>query len=272
MFEDIKKVLLITDLDGTLLPHDKVLSQKDVDAINLLIKKGGSFSIATGRNLNAVSYYFDELKPNKPIILFNGSGIYDVSKKKFVYTKEISRRCKGLITDVLQRFPDCSAEVATKDTLFTLQLNAVEKHHNSITRITPIHCKCIDEIKGEWLNALFALEPEMMDELVDFIDLEKYSDMTFVKSCRFFYEILPQNTSKGTALNVLRDIEKLDNYTVVAVGDFNNDLEMIKNADVGVAPANASDDVKAVADIILDKTCDENAIAEVIDYIFTQIK
>lgn len=272
MFNDIKKVLLVTDLDGTLLPHDKILSKKDVDAINYFIEKGGSFSIATGRHLNAVSYYLNELKPNKPVILYNGAGIYNFSKEKFVYTKLISKRCKKLITDVLSRFPEFSAEVATCDKLFTLQLNDVEKHHNSITRVTPVHCKSIDEIDGEWLNALFAVMPEDMEKLVSYIDKEKYSDMTFVKSSRFFYEILPEHTSKGTALDVLKDIENLHDYTIVAAGDFNNDIELLKNADVGVAPANASEDVKAIADIVLDKTCDENAIAKVIEYIFTQIK
>ncbi|HAS78146.1 MAG TPA: Cof-type HAD-IIB family hydrolase, partial [Ruminococcus sp.] len=81
---DISKILLITDLDGTLLTKDKTISETDLEAINSFRKKGGLFSVATGRTIQAVKPYFDILKPDMPVILYNGAMIYDPKNKKII--------------------------------------------------------------------------------------------------------------------------------------------------------------------------------------------
>ena len=58
MFEDISKVLLITDMDGTFLPASKVPGKKSLEAIERFQNAGGKFSIATGRAIQASSQYF----------------------------------------------------------------------------------------------------------------------------------------------------------------------------------------------------------------------
>ena len=72
MFEDINKVLLITDMDGTFLPSSKIPGQKSVNAISEFQAKGGKFSIATGRAIQAAQQYFDDFSVNCPIIMCNG--------------------------------------------------------------------------------------------------------------------------------------------------------------------------------------------------------
>ena len=81
-FEDISKLLLISDLDGTLLPSNKVLSKVDLDAIKEFRSLGGKFTIATGRTLQSVQCYFDELQLDMPFILYNGAIVYDLKKEK----------------------------------------------------------------------------------------------------------------------------------------------------------------------------------------------
>ena len=65
----------------------------------------------------------------------------------------------------------------------------------------------------------------------------------------------------GTALEDVRarcgDVKK-----ILAIGDYNNDLEMVALADIGGAPANAIDEVKAVADIVLSASNNESCVAE----------
>ena len=69
MFEDINKVLLITDMDGTFLPASKIPSQKDLAAIKRFQNNGGKFSIATGRSLQASRQYFKSFDVNAPILM-----------------------------------------------------------------------------------------------------------------------------------------------------------------------------------------------------------
>ena len=70
---DMSKVFLITDLDGTLLPDNKVLSEGDIKAIKCFVSDGGRFSIATGRTIQASRRYINALDVNMPVILYNGS-------------------------------------------------------------------------------------------------------------------------------------------------------------------------------------------------------
>jgi hydroxymethylpyrimidine pyrophosphatase-like HAD family hydrolase len=58
----------------------------------------------------------------------------------------------------------------------------------------------------------------------------------------------------------------------VAIGDFNTDIEMLKAADIGACPANAEEEVKQAADIILENTNDQGAVAELINYIINKIE
>ena len=72
MFEDIKKVLLITDMDGTFLPASKIPGKKTLDAVRRFQEQGGRFSIATGRSLQASQQYFDSVSVNACNCKLNG--------------------------------------------------------------------------------------------------------------------------------------------------------------------------------------------------------
>ncbi|MDE6747060.1 MAG: HAD family hydrolase, partial [Oscillospiraceae bacterium] len=81
---DFSNKVLITDLDGTLLPISKVLSEKDMNAIERFRSGGGIFTIATGRIIQAAEQYFYALKPDAPVILKNGWLIYYTQKREKV--------------------------------------------------------------------------------------------------------------------------------------------------------------------------------------------
>ena len=66
----------------------------------------------------------------------------------------------------------------------------------------------------------------------------------------------------------MREICNIKDYTIIAVGDYNNDIEMLKAADMAFCPSNAVNEVRNVCDVVLDNSCDEDAIAAVIDYIY----
>jgi len=91
----------------------------------------------------------------------------------------------------------------------------------------------------------------------------------FVRSHDIFIEMLPKGSSKGAALKEYIKLLNMENYTVIAAGDYNNDIEMLQFADFGAATANAQQDVKDIADITLKNSSDENAIAELIDMIYS---
>ena len=183
------------------------MSQKDKEAIKRFRADGGKFTVATGRTIQSAMKYFEELEVDLPVILYNGSLIYDILTKKVMYT------------DFL---PECAAEIGKE--LFEFMENP----------------------GGEVLRL----------------------DNIYVRSHDIFIEMLPKGSSKGSALREYIKLMEIDNMKVIAAGDYHNDIEMLQAADIGAATANAQQALKDVADIVLEHTSNDCAIAELIDMIY----
>jgi len=79
---------------------------------------------------------------------------------------------------------------------------------------------------------------------------------------------MPLGVDKAASLERLFDIIGVDKADTVACGDGFNDMSMIEYAGVGVAMANAKDEVKAIADVVTEKTNDEDGLLEVVEKYF----
>lgn len=269
MFEDISKVLLITDMDGTFLPTNKIPSEGNLNAIKRFQNAGGKFTIATGRAHQATTQYFEYFKVNFPMIMFNGGMIYDIKNDKSIYDVFVPSVAKEITIDILNRFPHLGCEILT-DKVNVINANDTEKNHIKICKVTP-NFTDMDNVDDNWYKVLFADTKENLDDVESYVSEKGFSGVDFVRSDLNYFEILPQNSSKGSALHAMRKLCSIEDYTIVAIGDYNNDIEMLKEADLGVCPANAVDAVKETADFVLSESCDENAIASVIDYIFSKV-
>lgn len=84
-----------------------------------------------------------------------------------------------------------------------------------------------------------------------------------------YLEIIHPEVSKGAALARLAGELGIPIEETVAVGDSFNDIEMVEAAGLGVAVANAIPELKAVADVVLERTADDGAIAEIAERFFT---
>ena len=81
----------------------------------------------------------------------------------------------------------------------------------------------------------------------------------------YFLEVLSAGTDKGTALEILADRLGIPLESVLAVGDAQNDLGMVRKAGWGCAPSNAIPAVKAAARYVSPKSHEEDAVAEILD-------
>lgn len=269
MYYDISKTFLITDLDGTLLPESKVLSENNLKAIEKFRNAGGKFSIATGRIIQTAKSYFEQLKIDVPIILCNGGMIYDPVEKKILKAHILNSNVRQYVKEIMFEFPHIGVEIDIDNKVYVIRMNEYERHHISFTGIV-YEEKELDELPDGWAKVLFSLDNSEMHKLTSFIQSRNYSDICFVTSGSIFCEILPYNCSKGTALKEIIEDLGYNDYTVFAVGDYDNDIEMIQYADVGYAPSNALNNVKKIADIVTKANCEDGVIAEIINNIFNK--
>lgn len=257
---------ILTDLDGTLLMPDKTVSREDAAAIREFREKGGLFSIATGRGVQAAMPYLDLFAPDYPSVLYNGAMLYDHRLRQITGTHRLPAETAPILTELMQRFPQIGAEVLREDGVFVLQMNEYERQHLEITHI-PIVMRTLDEVKPETcLKALFAGAPEDISAMLQYVDDARFSLVNFTRSHRWFLEILPQGSSKGSALTAIR-AGLPDGMIFAAAGDFDNDAAMLAAADYAACPADSQqivlDTVRGHGHISA-KTCENGFFADFI--------
>lgn len=177
--QSLENIMLITDLDGTLLPSSKEISAADAAAISQFRAKGGKFAIATGRTLQAAQRYLNKLKPNIPVILFNGAAIYDPVTEKWLYTEKLPADAVAVTRQVLDAFPDVSAEILRTDGTYVARMTPYEKEHLEICQVEPILAEP-EEIPEGWLKVLFAIAPERMPDLIAYFAAQNWDCADFV--------------------------------------------------------------------------------------------
>ena len=262
---DFKNIIFMTDLDGTLLTSEKKVHPKDMAAIERFRAGGGIFTIATGRGYSMAKRVAEEICPNVPCVIFNGAAVYDFNSDKFLWRCEIDSNAREYIHKITDKFPEVGVEVLCEQTVYVPFMNDYEQRHLDMEGVVP-DLRPLDEIPDEgWLKFLFTAAPEVLDE-IEKMTASGFEDVTRMRSAAIFYECLPFGVDKSRGFAELIKILGAENRFSVASGDYKNDAAMIKNANLGVAVANALDEVKAVADLVV---CDNNSapISEVIEYL-----
>ena len=257
-------ILFCTDLDGTLLRSDKSVSRENLEAIEYFKSEGGRFTFVTGRMPFYVGDIFCVVHPNAPIGCVNGGGIYDFDSSRYVWCEELARGAFDLVDAVDAEIPGMGIQISTFHHAYFSRDNSAMQHFREVTNLPNLstHWYDVDEPVAK---VIFGDTDESrlvrVMEILAAHPLAK--DYGFIRSERTLYEILPKGINKGSCLYGIAEAVGTDIAHTVAIGDYDNDIEMIRKAGVGVAVANARESVKAVADYVTVSN-EEHAIARVI--------
>ncbi len=256
-------MLLCTDLDDTLLTDNKQVSEKNRKAIDYFKSEGGLFTFSTGRVPMGARLILEYVVPNAPIVCFNGGGIYDFSENKMLWSRKLDSDAISAVEYVDRRLDFVGIEICTEEKIYFSKINAKVREHQVLEKL-PDNDLDYHDIPEVWQKVLFMTEEHELNTVRRTISESPFADKyTFVQSSPWYYELLPKNSTKGDGLIQLGELCGIDRSRIIAVGDNENDLEMVKMAGVGIAVENAIPIVKSSADYI---TADNNsdAIAKVI--------
>ncbi|MBQ3063743.1 MAG: HAD-IIB family hydrolase [Clostridia bacterium] len=267
---DFSSYLIVSDMDGTLLNRESCIPERSLDAIRRFVAGGGSFTVATGRPhviLDAIPT--PEVLLTAPAILVNGAYLYDFRKGAALFEECIpAETAAELLAFAREDCEDIPFRVATLQTAlrtatpYGLMLHDMEIYTDKNVRILP----CGEWALDDWQKIVFRAEPEVLARVRAKAEM-RFSDRLdiFLTGPRLL-EMQVKGCSKAKGIDKLRGAMGIDNLTVIACGDFENDIEMLRAADIAVAPANAIEDVKTAADCVL-CDCNDGLIADVIEKI-----
>ena len=257
-------ILICTDLDGTLLRDDKTVSPENIEAIEYFKAHGGFFTFVTGR-MPYFSHMIKEIvRPNAPIGCVNGGGIYDYGREEYLSLKTLPEDVNELVFHVVREVPGIGVIVNTKDRLyfpFDSEASRLHRLHTGMPYLTAD----LSDFHEPIAKIVFAdHRPEAVARVAEALaNHPRASEFDFIQSERMLYEILPKGVAKGAVLSPLALHLGVDIKRTVAIGDYNNDIDMLVKAGVGVAVANACPAAKAAADHITVSN-EQHAIARVI--------
>ena len=257
-------ILLCTDLDGTLLRADKSISRENREAIDYFKANGGRFTFITGRVPTAAQAVYDAVRPNAPIGCFNGGGVYDYETDTFLHFSELPEE-SILLTELVDReLPEIGIQLNTARNVYFCKDNPAQQDFRRITGLP--YKVCSYRKRDETVGKMIFLHREgaMLERLAELLAAHPLAaHFDFIRSEKTIYEILPKGASKGAALPHIARAACVDMKRTVAVGDFDNDVSMLKAAGVGIAVENASEAAKRAADLVTVSN-EEHAIARII--------
>ena len=266
---DFSGYLIATDLDGTFLGPHGALVERNLNAIERFKAGGGLFTFDTGRQ----HYNIEGAIPdpaglvNAPAVLCNGAYLYDFEKKQVFDADFLDEGlARALFCMIRRDYPELWLRAPASKCVFV----ACEDER-CLRELSSYQANALRRVSGEkWsYDDWFKLSPHGEQASLDALrqEVERlFGDRLYVTSSGDGY-IDIQHPSVDKA----KGLEKLQRYcgagrTVIACGDFENDLEMLRSADISVCPENALPSVKAVADYTLCHHAD-GLIADIVERI-----
>ena len=265
----MKYKLIAIDMDGTLLNSKNQVSERTKKAILKAKEKEVHIVLATGRILRSALYYSKSLSLSNPIVASNGAVIVD-GASEIIHKKTLD---KNSIRDLI--------DIGNKNNIYfhfydesyfysTMRVKEVLDFYNEGDSKFSIEMKLFQDIedlisKDDFNVYKFLFVEEDLDKLQEFRNkLSSIENINISSSWRNNVEAMAINVSKGEALKKLCEKLNVKSQEVIAIGDSENDLSMLKFAGLSVAMKNGTKIIKKQADYITDSN-DNHGVAKVIE-------
>lgn len=268
--------LYITDLDGTLLNSDGVLSEYTKQKINEFSERGIHFSFATARSVMSAAPLLAGVKISAPAVLMNGVFVYDTNEKKAVSYNEIPPSNLKEIAEIFKAhgmhfflflYGDDGEMYMEYD---ELDGEGMEEFYRSRKEMLGNRFTRAEDITAvpDGRHAVYISRWAPHSELLPVTEkLKKVRGVSFAfyadtYSDDWLLEIFSEKSSKASSAEEVKKIINADSIT--AFGDNYNDILMLKRADRAVAVRNAVQELKDLADFVIG-TNDEDSVVKFIE-------
>ena len=291
-------ILLCSDFDDTIAVGGKV-SRENIDAVNYFKSRGGMFTIISGRNSDSFSELRKEMEFNAPFGGLNGSLITDLKTGEVLKRTPMRKYHVSVALEMYKNHPEMKMDsIFLEDGVIQLSreegrirvrfyvpqaierlgmdalwLDSLDELNNSLiyapdgSEILRTGIDVIDEclMSDVYKNVIHTprdmTSPENVSEMRRVLLSLYGSEVDVFRSWPYGIEIQSIEATKGTAIRFLK--EYMGATKSVAIGNYENDISMIKAADVGVAVGKCFHECIEAADIVT-VPCEEHSVADLI--------
>lgn len=276
--------LIASDLDGTIIDRNNNIASQNFEAIKKIHKKNIYFAVCTGKSYSVSKKICDQFQASFGIF-GNGTQIIDlrsgkellrnvISKQDLLFIITLAKRNNfhihiytdtEIISEKLEYMDLRNFVLKSQNANETLNFNIV---HNILSYVENNDIKAFSIVITTEDSSLMSFKKILsINKDIDSVFINKrgkYRDDIIGKDYEYL-NISPTNINKNEALKFLANYLHISKNDIMAVGDNVNDLEMVKNAGIGVAVNESYDDLKNVAKYVTNNKVSDGAFAEAID-------
>jgi len=261
--------LIVLDIDGTLTNSKKEVTPRTKEALIKIQEQGIYVAIATGRPTPGTKKIAEELQLERfgnYVLSFNGGRVINCKTKEVVLDKTLPPEMAWELCDVAM---ENGVGILTYDSECALAgTDEIDEYMELEARINHIELKKVGHFKDcvdfPVNKCLMTGAPEHLAKLEQKLKKKYSGKLNIFRSEPFFLEMMPRGIDKASVIENFLPFLGVNRDEVICCGDGYNDKTMIEFAGLGVAMANARDEVKEVADYITDSN-DEDGIAKVVE-------
>lgn len=257
-------MLLVSDLDGTLLDSRHRVSRENQQAVQRLAAAGGQFAIATGRSLMAARRFAPPLGV-RYLVLCGGAVLYDMAAEDFLAVHTLADEAYALAQEIQEGVLQVGLQVFGPRDVYTLRDHAIFAQKAVQEEYSGLETPMAAIPKG-WCKLMLVGEEDALQVAKGHIG-RQYPNLRAFSSGRHFCEVCPKGADKGTGLVELLHACGVPADDVAAVGDSENDLPMLRQAALPMAVGNAMPAVCRQAKVVLPPH-NEHPMAAAVEEIF----
>jgi Cof subfamily protein (haloacid dehalogenase superfamily) len=258
--------LIALDIDGTIMDKNFHISEQVKAAIKKAIAKNIYVVLATGRMYSATVPVAKELGLKTPLILYQGSLIQEFynSDKVLLHHSLSKEHALSVVKDL--RDYDIQINAYLNDNLYAEEISPILNEYSSKRDIPVFKVDNFDALSDFEPTKLLGLDynTDLVEKIKNELK-EKYKGIiNITKSTQHFCEFVNKKCSKATSLLFLAEKWEINPSEIMAIGDQDNDKEMLEIAGFGVAMGNGDKKLQEIADFVTD-TVDNNGAAIAIE-------
>lgn len=262
--------LVAIDMDGTLLNSKKELLEETKQYFKNFHNKNTEtiLVLCTGRPESGIRPYLKDLgylEENHYIISQNGANIYESQTGKRVMDSFVDSAAIQKWIELGKKH-GISVMGAGVDYYYSFDEDPTEWMEFDVKlvsgKLKRIPTK--ESLNTDFYKILLMGDEEQLNEFETYIPQEWRDEFYVVRSQKYLVEVLTKGVNKAFGLEKLAQKLNIQPSKIAAIGDAANDIEMLEYAGLAVAMGNASEEVKAIADIVTD-TNENNGVIKAID-------
>jgi len=244
--------LVASDLDGTLLPPSLEFAPSTIAGVARLRSAGVPFVMVTGRMFKSARRMATRLGLSEgPIICYQGALLADLGSGRWLRhlpippgpAADVVRVCRELRRHV---------NVYVGDELYVEEDDMWARRYAEYAEVGMNVVDDLVEVVARWpTKIVIASEPDDIARLLPDLQRRWQGELYVTRSLPHFIEVSDPHATKSEALGHLCTMLRARRERTVACGDGLNDVDMVEWAGLGVVVAEASDEVRRTADLVV---------------------